>query len=168
MHEQRVAEAASRGEIYPPPKKIKTPRPSLEATGATAVPGAFEASIEAGPSGSASPTSIKKKPQFQPASERNVIEQTLGASTEDPAVSSAEIPTSTAPTLIPGGLLLEPLPTAPAVQGTSPTVERSVQANTEKGGNSGIYRSPFASEPSHLASPSVPLAEPNRPATTQH
>ena len=29
-HERRVREAAERGEIYPPPKKVKTPRPSLE------------------------------------------------------------------------------------------------------------------------------------------
>lgn len=29
-HDRRVREAAQRGEIYPPPKKIKTPRPSLE------------------------------------------------------------------------------------------------------------------------------------------
>lgn len=32
-HERRVREAAQRGEIYPPPKKIKTPRQSLEGAG---------------------------------------------------------------------------------------------------------------------------------------
>ena len=29
-HEQRVREAEARGEVYPPPKKIRTPRPSME------------------------------------------------------------------------------------------------------------------------------------------
>lgn len=32
--EIRAARAAERGEIYPPPKKVKTPRPSMEGRGA--------------------------------------------------------------------------------------------------------------------------------------
>lgn len=48
-HERRVREAAARGEVYPPPRKTKTPRQSLEggshpamAAAGTAEPGAAE------------------------------------------------------------------------------------------------------------------------------
>jgi hypothetical protein len=49
-HDRRVREAAERGEVYPPPKKIKTPRQSLEGvTGvgvsAVATPGTTDAGI---------------------------------------------------------------------------------------------------------------------------
>ena len=36
-HEIRAAQAAERGEIYPPPKKFKTPRPSIEGGAPVAV-----------------------------------------------------------------------------------------------------------------------------------
>ena len=39
-HEQRVREAEARGEVYPPPRKPKTPRPSLESGPLPAGPGA--------------------------------------------------------------------------------------------------------------------------------
>ena len=39
-HEQRVREAEARGEIYPPPRKPKPPRPSLEGGPQSAGPGA--------------------------------------------------------------------------------------------------------------------------------
>ena len=41
-HERRVREAAQRGEIYPPPKKAKTPRQSLEGTAGAALSGMTE------------------------------------------------------------------------------------------------------------------------------
>jgi len=49
-HERRVREAAQRGEVYPPPKKIKTPRQSLEGiegigSAAATAPGMTEGGI---------------------------------------------------------------------------------------------------------------------------
>ena len=41
-HERRVREAAQRGEIYPPPKKVKTARHSLEGTAGAALSGMME------------------------------------------------------------------------------------------------------------------------------
>ncbi len=61
-HERRVREAAERGEIYPPPRKIKTPRPSLEGlagVGTLAVPS--PGTTEAGTAGEGSNSKKKAK-----------------------------------------------------------------------------------------------------------
>ena len=61
-HERRVREAAERGETYPPPKKIRTQRPSLEGT----VEGVTTPSMTHEPFWS---NQEAKKPQGAPASE---------------------------------------------------------------------------------------------------
>lgn len=53
-HERRVREAAQRGQVYPPPKKIKTPRQSLEGVESGAVAtasGIVEGATEEGSTG---------------------------------------------------------------------------------------------------------------------
>ncbi|MCJ1310175.1 hypothetical protein MMC25_003836 [Agyrium rufum] len=78
--ERRVAEAAARGEIYPPPKKVKTPRLSTEGGvslgdvgGAAAVGGGAGSGLGSGssgtggpPSGMLSPTTPKMAQNIQP------------------------------------------------------------------------------------------------------
>ena len=56
-HEIRAAEAAARGESYPPPKKIRTPRPSAE--GAAPIANLFTP-VVAGPGGMEEGTASKK------------------------------------------------------------------------------------------------------------
>ena len=127
-------------------------------------PGAFENSIEAGPSGAVSPASTKKKkPQLKPAPEKNVAEP----APQIPVGPSSQITTTAASTFTPGGVLLEPQPTTTITSGTPQTAERPTEESTDKPGGSGTYKSPFASEPSQLPS-SVLLAGPNYPPTTQN
>ena len=122
-HEQRVAEAALRGEVYPPPKKAKTPRPSLDAIVAMGLPGTVASSNEAGPSGSTSPTATKKKEiQFTPAPERSAAELTPGALSE----TTLQTSTTVAPPFTPVGLLPPPQQTGLLAPGKSPLTETQI------------------------------------------
>lgn len=76
-HEQRVREAEARGEVYPPPKKIRTPRPSMEGAavpigGGLPVAGTAPMAVmftpnRTGPPDASLSTSSRKKKRPEPA-----------------------------------------------------------------------------------------------------
>jgi len=63
VYEQRVREAAERGEVYPPPRKRKTPRASLEGVPGEGMLTPTKAEAEAGAAGESSTGKRKTRPK---------------------------------------------------------------------------------------------------------
>ena len=154
-HEQRVAEAALRGEVYPPPKKAKIPRPSIDAVVGAGMPNTLASSSEAGPSDSMSATIIKKQPQLRPAPEKNAVDFGPGALSESiPQISSKE-----ARTIIPTGLLSPAQQLGILAPSGSPSIETQTTKSATIRGHSEAYQSPFASEPARPLSPAPEVGQ---------
>ena len=105
-HELRAAEAAARGEVYPPPKKIKTPKtPAEEGSIAAATAGTTSDSAVPGSTGS---PEIKKRPPKPkiPKESKSGLEATASAASELSQISQAPAPETQATGLDPSQSLL--------------------------------------------------------------
>lgn len=84
-YEQRVREAAERGEIYPPPRKRKTPRASLEGVAGEGINALSKTEYGAAGEGSTE----KKKPRSKAAGKAAPFKPTLALEEDPTAVSIA-------------------------------------------------------------------------------
>ena len=135
-HEQRVREAEARGEVYPRPKKLKTPRPSLEgglaleAHGEVSGAGAGAAPMavmftpnKTGPPSVASPTSGKRKRPFEKELAEDPVETSVEASAESLVGISDQLQTERGPV---------PQSTIPETQMSEEGVRESLLAEIRK------------------------------------
>ena len=97
-HEQRVREAEARGEVYPRPKKPKTPRPSLEGAVASeeyGAGGAAPMAVMFAPDKTglsvASPSTGKKKKASEKESMEDPVETPIEAPVESPTATSDQL-----------------------------------------------------------------------------